>query len=200
MKRFVFVAILAILGSFTPESHGGVLTLAGTTSSPTGVFNALPWSLNIVYNANNVGAAAGIASGLFKIGTTSLVVNTATAGDTATVSIDSGVNDDRLVIAFDFSSSGTIFGGAVSGLTVEGKADVSSAIASDANIQLLAAMGNTVTGPNSVTLFDSGLGVVTITLNGSVPVPEPSSVGLVACLGLVVARRIVKRRSSKSVN
>ncbi|MFM7867028.1 MAG: hypothetical protein ACKPHU_22680, partial [Planctomycetaceae bacterium] len=86
-----------------------------------------------------------------------------------------------------------------SGLTVQGKADVVSAIASDANIALLAAVGNTVTGPNSLTLFDTGLGVVQVTLNGSVPVPEPASVGLLACLGLVAARRAMKRKAAASV-
>ncbi|MFN5199111.1 MAG: hypothetical protein ACK5MS_17655, partial [Planctomyces sp.] len=84
-------------------------------------------------------------------------------------------------------------GGSVSGLTVQGKADVASAIASDANISLLAALGNSVSGPSSVTLFDTVLGVVTVTLNGSVPVPEPSSLGILACLGLVVGRRVYKR-------
>ncbi|MFN9079277.1 MAG: PEP-CTERM sorting domain-containing protein, partial [Planctomyces sp.] len=55
------------------------------------------------------------------------------------------------------------------------------------------ALGNTVSGPSSVTLFDLGLGTVSITLNGSVPVPEPSSIGILAGLGLVVGRRVYKR-------
>ncbi|MFM8727330.1 MAG: hypothetical protein ACKON9_19625 [Planctomycetaceae bacterium] len=172
MKKLVCFAMMACLGLFSQQAQAGVLSIAGTTSSATSAFNNLAWSLSVVYTPNLAGAAAGISSGVFKLGATTLNVNTVTTGDTITVAIDPGVNDDRLVIAYDFSASGTILGGAVSGLTVQGKADVGSAIASDANIALLAALGNTVTGPSSVTLFDSGLGVVSVTLNGRYQFPS----------------------------
>jgi len=195
MKRLVFLAILAVLGGFSPASQGGVLKLAGTTASATGAFNNLAWSLDAVYTENLAGPSAGIASGVLKLGTTTLLVNATTAGDSITVTVDTGANDDRLVLAFDVLGTGSILGGAVAGLTVNGKADVASAIASDANIQLLGALGNSVSGPSALTLFDSGLGVISVTLNGSVPVPEPTSFGLIACLGLVVVRRMTKRKS-----
>jgi hypothetical protein len=185
MRKLICFAMMACLGMVS-QSQAGVLKLAGTTSSATGVFDNLVWSFDAVYTQNLAGAAAVITSGVLKLGTTTLNVNTGTAGDTITVTVDPGVNDDRLVIAFDYGSSGT-------GLTVQGKADVASAIASDANISLLAALGNSVSGPSSVTLFDTVLGVVTVTLNGSVPVPEPSSLGILACLGLVVGRGVYKR-------
>ncbi|MFN4918917.1 MAG: hypothetical protein ACK524_08945 [Planctomyces sp.] len=192
MRKLICFAMMACLGMVS-QSQAGVLKLAGTTSSATGVFDNLNWSFDAVYTQNLAGAAAVITSGVLKLGTTTLNVNTGTAGDTITVTVDPGVNDDRLVIAFDYGNSGTILGGSVSGLTVQGKADVASAIASDANISLLAALGNSVSGPSSVTLFDTGLGVVTVTLDGSVPVPEPSSLGILACLGLVVGRGVYKR-------
>lgn len=192
MRKLICFAMMACLGMVS-QSQAGVLKLAGTTSSATGAFNNLNWTFDAVFTQNLAGAAAAITSGVLKLGTTSLNVNPVTVGDAITVTIDPGVNDDRLVIAFDVNGTGTVLGGAVSGLTVQGKADVASAIASDANISLLAALGNTVSGPSSVTLFDSGLGVVSITLNGSVPVPEPSSIGILACLGLVVGRRVYKR-------
>lgn len=199
MKKSVCFAMMACLGMFSQQAQAGVLSIAGTTSSGTSAFNNLAWSLDVVYTQNLAGAAAGISSGVFKLGATVLNVNTGTSGDSITVTIDPGVNDDRLVIAYDFAQSGSILGGAVSGLTVQGKADVGSAIASDANIALLSAVGNTVSGPSSVTLFDSVAGVVTITLNGSVAVPEPATFGVLACLGLVVARRTMKRRAASSV-
>ncbi|MFM7862796.1 MAG: hypothetical protein ACKPHU_01185, partial [Planctomycetaceae bacterium] len=113
MKKFVCFAMMACLGLFAQQAQAGVLSIAGTTSSATSAFNNLAWSLNVVYTPNLTGAAAGISSGVFQLGARTLNVNTANSGDTITVTIDPGVNDDRLVIAFDTSASGTILFAAV---------------------------------------------------------------------------------------
>jgi len=149
------------------------------------------------------GAIANISSAVLTIGTETFLLNTNVLSnpDTVTVTSVGGPNNDTATLAMDFlgSSPGSV-GSTVAILTslvVNGKVDV-PAVASDANIAALAALGNLVTGGSLVVAPGfGGTPSNLITLNGSIPVPEPSSVILLTGLGLVVGRRFLRRVSKK---
>jgi len=202
MKRFLVLGLLAGLVLFASESNAGVLKFAGTTSSAQSAADGLAWSMDVVFTPAS-GAIANISSAVLTIGTETFLLNTNVLSnpDTVTVTSVGGPNNDTATLAMHFlGSSPSSVGSTVAILTslvVNGKVDV-PAVASDANIAALAALGNLVTGGSLVVAPGfGGTGSNLITLNGSIPVPEPSSVILLTGLGLVVGRRFLRRVSKK---
>jgi len=199
MKRFLVLGLLAGLVLFASESNAGVLKFAGTTTSGTPAANSLPWTLDVVFTPSGT-AAANITSAILVIGSETFLRNTGGNIDSVTVNSVGGSNNDTATLAIDFlaSTPGSL-GGTVAiltGLTVNGTVDVPP-VASDANIAALAGLGNSVTGGTLILLPGFGGVLNTITLDGTIPVPEPSSVILLTGLGLVVGRRFLRRVSKK---
>lgn len=192
MRKFISFAVLACL-SLVSQAQAGVLAFGGTTTSGDPAYNGLGWSLGLTYTANNSGAVATITAATLNIAGTNYLLNSAGNADTLTVNTVGGANNDTITFAMDFvgaSGFGTTFFG-LSGLTLNGKTDV-PAIASDANILALAQLNNTVTNGGLVVL--PGPSTALITLNGSVPAPEPGSIALLSGLAIVLGRRFMKRR------
>ncbi|MCE2794320.1 MAG: hypothetical protein ACK5A1_09890 [Planctomyces sp.] len=150
------------------------------------------------------GATATITAATLLIGTESFSLNTSGPGDgpdTITVAQIAGLDNDEMTLVADFTPSiPGAYGSVIAELTgfkVQGKADISSNVASDPNLQLLGSIGNLVTA-GSFRVFPHGgaSGVAEIvTLTGAVPAPEPGSFALLAGLGLVAGRRFLKRRT-----
>jgi len=198
MKR-LWVLGLLVCFSLVPVAEGGVLNFAGTTTSGTSAANSLAWTLSVVFTPAS-GAVANISSATLVVGNQTFLRNSAGNADTITVNSVAGVNNDTATLAIDFlqSTPGSL-GSAVAiltNLTLNGKVDVPT-VANDANIALLAQQNNTVTNGSFILFPGFAGGVDTITLNGSVPAPEPSSVLLLTGLGLVVGRRYLRKMLKK---
>jgi len=197
-KAGLMVALAVI--STAASSQAGILKFGGTTqsSAPT-PFNSKSWALALTYTANNGGAVATVTAASLTIGAETFLLKTSGAANAPTITVNSvtGANNDTLGIVLEFQGStpggyGSIIS-LLSPFTVNGTDDVASAIASDVNIQTLGAkIGNTFAGQ-----FLPVLPGQPIALSGSVPAPEPGSIALLSGLGLIVGRRMLKRRSAK---
>jgi len=217
MKR-VFFSIFAVLGLAASVSAEQVYFrgTATTTSiqDPAGLFNNRLWTLLVTYTPSVSGPATITAANLFfysndatdhKNESFSLIPATNVAqGNVIEVQQNAGPNNDGLILGTDFGPSelgrGTIFA-YYDNLTVVGSVDVPNTNGTADNIRQLAAIGNTVSGSFRLSPRPStGSGTLQITLNGFAAVPEPSTFALLGGLGLVVGRRIWKRRSAKTQN
>ena len=193
---------LAVISTAT-SSQAAVLNslrFEGTTTAASSApLASMAWSLFLTYVPNPTGAVAGISAATLKIGTETFVMNTF-SGPKIIVTPVAGSNNDKLDIQAFFNNSvpGTVGNGgfAYLNLTVSGTSDIVGSAASDANIQ---ALGGTIRTPVSGT-FDFGPSsppYLVAYLNGSVPAPEPGSIALLSGLGLIVGRRMLKRRGAK---
>jgi hypothetical protein len=187
---------LAVISTAT-SSQAGVLGFTGTTTSGSSApLNSKAWSLALTYTENLSGSAAAITAATLTIGTETFLLNTGFGTPQIVVTPVTGANNDQLGITAFFSNStpGGVGNGGFSflNLIVNGTADITGLAASDANIQALGAkIATPVTGGFA---FGTGLNA---TLNGSVPAPEPGSIALLSGLGLIVGRRMLKRRAAK---
>lgn len=206
LKKLLLAAALVATAS-AQSATAGTLNFAGTTAGADPIFAGKGWSLALTYTPG-AGATATITAATFLIDTYSFSLKTSGAGngaDTITVAQIAGLNNDEMTLVADFEPSDPgAYGSVIAELTgfkVQGKADISSNVASDPNLQLLGSIGNLVTAgsfriyPNGVSPNASGAGTSEIiTLTGAVPAPEPGSFALLAGLGLVAGRRFLKRR------
>jgi len=201
MKNFLKSGLLVAVAvmSLASSSNAGVLGFSGTTGThTTPAFSNVAWTMALTYTANAGGPVAAITAGSLTIGGEIFALDlTPLAPNTLTVASVTGLKNDTLAINayFEASTPGG-FGTAVallSPFTVTGTDIVGAAVATDTNIQNLGAtIGNTFTGQ-----FLAVLPGVPVTLNGSVPAPEPGSIAVLCGLGLIVGRRVLKSRSSK---
>jgi hypothetical protein len=197
-KAGLMVALAVI--STAASSQAAVLSslrFAGTTTAGSSApLASKAWSLSLTYVPNPTGAAAAISAATLTIGTETFLLNSGFGTPQITVISATGANNDQLGILAYFSNSSP--GGVGNGgfapltLTVAGTSDVAAALASNANIQQLGAQGYTPVSGS----FAFGTGLTAI-LNGAVPAPEPGSIALLSGLGLIVGRRMLKRRAAK---
>jgi len=195
-KAGLMVALAVI--STAASSQAGILKFGGTTqsSAPT-PFNSKGWSLALTYTANNGGPTAAITAATLTIGAETFLLKTSGAANAPVLTVNAVAGNDNLSIVAEFQAStpggyGSTFS-LLSPFTVNGTDDIGAAIASDVNVQTLGAkIGNTFTGQ-----FLPVLPGQPIALSGSVPAPEPGSIALLSGLGLIVGRRMLKRRAAK---
>lgn len=197
-KAGLMVALTVI--STAASSQAGVLNFSGTApGTAPAPFTSQPWALALTYTANNGGPVATITAATLTIGAETFLLKTVGAANAPAITVTSvaGANNDQLGIVAEFEAStpgnfGQTFT-LLSPFTVFGTDDVGAAIASDANIQTLGAkIGNTFMG--QFMPFPPGQAFF---LSGSVPAPEPGSIALLSGLGLIVGRRMLKRRAAK---
>lgn len=200
-KKLLLAATIAAVAA-SQSASAGTLRFAGTTAGSDPVFGGKVWSLGLTYTPG-AGPTATITAATLLIGTESFALKTSGIGDAAdtiTVAQIAGPNNDEMTIVADFLASAPgAYGSVIADLTgfkVKGKADISSAVADDPNLQLLGSNGNLVTA-GSFRFYPNGSGSGSadiVTLTGAVPAPEPGSFALLAGLGLVAGRRFLKRR------
>jgi len=196
MKRLF--SALAVVGCLlaTQAANAGVVWFAGTA---TGAYSG-NWFMKIDYTPNAGGSVASALSGTLEIDGGVLNFTSLTVGSTTVnpnLSIQEQTPLDRVSI--------------ISGLVGVGKSGLLNSFfspgtgidigvdpnATDANVRALTQLGTSVTG---TVLNVGGIGADpfgTITLSGSVVAPEPGSIALLSGLGLVVGRRLLKRRAKK---
>jgi len=194
-KAGLMVALTVI--STAASSQAGVLGFTGTTTSGSSTpFASQAWALAVTYTQNLSGATAAITAATLTIGTETFTLNTGFGTPQIAVTPVTGVNNDQMTLQgfFNNSTPGGVGNGGFSflNLTLAGTADIVGTAASDTNIQALGAkIGTPISGTFA---FGTGLSA---TLNGSVPAPEPGSIALLSGLGLIVGRRMLKRRAAK---
>ena len=191
---------LAVVGCLlaTHAANAGSIWFAGTVSGGAGG----NWFMKVQYTPNSSGPAATTLSGTLELsGNTLNFDSVAVGGGGATspvLTIDEGNPADRVSIIAGLTGTGgksgilNSFNSPTTGFDIGTNPN-----ATDANIAALTKLGTTVSG---TVLNISGLGggvFGTITLNGSVVAPEPGSIALLSGLGLVVGRRLLKRRAKK---
>jgi len=217
MKRVIFsvLAVLGLAASVSAEQvyfRGTATTTSG--QDPAGLFNNRLWTLLLTYTPNNSGPATVTAASLFfysndatnhKNETFSLIAASNVAqGNVIEVQQKTGANNDALQIGTEFGASELGRGATFAyydNLVVTGTSDVSSTNGTAANIQQLAALGNSLSGTFRLSPRPStGSGSLQVNLTGFAAVPEPSTVALLSGLGLVIGRRVWKRRSAKKQN
>jgi len=217
MKR-VFFSIFAVLGLAASVSAEQVYFrgTATTTSTqdPAGVYNNRLWTLLVTYTPSVSGPATITAAHLFFYSNNAtnhrnesfslIPANNVAQGNVIEVQQNSGSNNDGLKLGTEFGSSELGRGtnsAYYDSFTVTGTVDVPNTNGTADNIRQLAAIGNSVSGVFRVSpRADGASGTTQINLNGFVAVPEPSTFALLGGLGLVVGRRIWKRRSAKTQN
>lgn len=216
MKRVIFsvLAVLGLAASVSAEQvyfRGTATTFAA--QDPAGLFNNRLWTLLLTYTPNNSGPATVTAASLFfysndatdhKNEAFSLIAASNVAqGNVIEVQQNAGSNNDGLKIGTEFGPS-ELGRGAISAyydnLVITGGSDVSNTNGTVANIQQLAAIGNSVSGTFRLSPRPSGTSSLQVNLTGFAAVPEPSTVALLSGVGLVIGRRVWKRRSAKKQN
>ena len=195
-KAGLMVALAVI--STAASSQAGILKFGGTTLGSAPVpFDSKSWSLALTYTANNGGPTAAITAATLTIGAETFLLKTAGAANAPVLTVNAVAGNDSLSIVAEFQAStpggfGSTFS-LLSPFAVNGTDDIGAAIASDANVQTLGAkIGNTFAGQ-----FLPVLPGQPVILSGSVPAPEPGSIALLSGLGLIVGRRMLKRRAAK---
>ncbi len=216
MKRVIF-SVLAVLGLAASVSAEQVYFRGTATTTaaqdPAGLFNNRLWTLLLTYTPNSSGPATLTAASLFFYSNNAtdhkneafslIAASNVSQGNVIEVQQNSGSNNDGLKIGTEFGPS-ELGRGANSAyydnLVITGTSDVSNTNGTVANIQQLAALGNSVSGTFRLDPRPSGSGTLQVNLTGFVAVPEPSTVALLSGVGLVIGRRVWKRRSAKKQN
>ena len=209
MKRMLLV--LAVVMGMTASASAEQIYFRGTASATgtnSNLFNGRLWTLLVTYTPAVSGPASITAASLFfysndatnhKNETFNLIAPS-TVSNSIVVTQTGGTNNDTLTLDPEFGPSELGRGtqaAYITNLVVTGTTDVSNTNGTAANIAALSAFGNTVGGTLQVFPSLSGGFTTNITLNGNVAVPEPGSIALLSGLGLVVGRRLLKRRAKK---
>lgn len=196
-KLFSALAVVGCLLA-AQAANAGTIWFAGTVTGGAGG----NWLMKVQYTPNNSGSAATALSGTLELSGNTLNFDTvAVGGGPATspvLTIEEGSPSDRVSILAGLTGTGGKSGILSSFYSPTTGIDIGvNPNATDANIAALTNLGTTVSG---TVLNISGLGggfLSNITLNGSVVAPEPGSIALLSGLGLVVGRRLLKRRAKK---
>jgi len=196
-KLFSALAVVGCLLA-THAANAGTIWFAGTVTGGAGG----NWFMKVQYTPNGSGSTATALSGTLELSGNTLNFDTvAVGGGPATspvLTIEEGSPSDRVSILAGLTGTGGKSGILSSFYSPATGIDIGvNPNATDANIAALTKLGTTVSG---TVLNISGLGggfLSNITLNGSVVAPEPGSIALLSGLGLVVGRRLLKRRAKK---
>lgn len=212
MKRMLLV--LAVVMGMTASASAEQIYFRGTASAAgTGsqFFNGRLWTMLVTYTpAPASGPATITAATLFwysndatdhKNESFNLIAPNNVAGNQIDVNQNAGANNDALTFQTEFGPSelgrGATFA-FMDNLVVTGQTDVPTSEASLANITALGKVGNSVAGTFRVSPRPgTASGSLQVNLNGFTAVPEPGSIALLSGLGLVVGRRLLKRRAKK---
>jgi len=201
MKNLVSVFAIAGLLFAGQSAEAGVLWAAGTTGG--GISNGT-WLLQMSFADNNSGNTT-VPSGTMTIvnnatSTTYVIALQTTTVGLTTVNPVLTVNEGGVSNDFVSVLSGLGTGALLNSFSATSTENLGvNPNATGANVQALARVGASVTG----NIFDTGTfgtAFQNITLSGSVVAPEPGTFALLGGLGLVVGRRIWKRRSAKKQN
>jgi len=201
MKRVVSVFAIGVLLFAARAAEAGALWAAGTTGG--GISNGT-WLLKVNFADNNSGNTT-VPSGTMTIvnntsGQTYVANLQTTTVGASTINALLTVNEGGASNDFVTLLSGLGSGALLNSFSVASTVNLGvNPNATNANVQALARLGASVTG----NIFDTGTfgtAFTNITLTGSVIAPEPSTVALLSGLGLVIGRRVWKRRSAKKQN
>ena len=176
-------------------ASAGVIWFAGNYTGGGGG----NWLMKVNYTPNNSGATASALTGTLELSSGTVDFTSITVFGTTTtplLSIEEGGPLDRVSIVSGLSDGGSKAGllnfySPFTGIDIGLNPN-----ATDSNIAALTKLGVAVSG--SVTNL-SGFGG-NLVLSGSVVAPEPGTFALLGGLGLVVGRRIWKRRSARTQN
>lgn len=196
-KLFSALAVVGCLLA-THAANAGTIWFAGTVTGGAGG----NWFMKVQYTPNGSGSAATALSGTLELSGNTLNFDTVAVGvgpaTSPVLTIEEGSPSDRVSILAGLTGTGGKSGILSSFYSPATGIDIGvNPNATDANIAALTNLGTTVSG---TVLNISGLGggfLSNITLNGSVVAPEPGSIALLSGLGLVVGRRLLKRRAKK---
>ena len=211
MKRMLLV--LAVVMGMTASVSAEQIYFRGTASaSGTGsqFYNGRLWTMLVTYTPAVSGPATVTAATLFwysndatdhRNESFNLVAPANVANNEIAVNQNAGSNNDGLTIQTEFGPSelgrGTT-AAFMDNLVVTGQKDVANTNGTVANITALGAIGNSVAGTFRVAPRPGTAGgSLQVNLTGFVAVPEPGSIALLSGLGLVVGRRLLKRRAKK---
>lgn len=210
MKRMLLV--LAVVMGMTASVSAEQIYFRGTASaSGTGsqFYNGRAWTMLVTYTPAASGPAAVTAATLFfysndatdhKNESFNLISPANVAANEIAVNQNVGANNDSLIIQTEFGPSELGRGTTkafMDNLVVTGQTDVGNTNGTVANITALGAIGNSVAGTFRVAPRPGGTGSLQVNLTGFSAVPEPGSIALLSGLGLVVGRRLLKRRAKK---
>lgn len=182
-----FAAACSLLSA--ASSDAASIWMAGTSTGTGSLGN---WELRLNYGGVPIGSYQVIQSATLYYGGQTLAMNITDTANPVTARSRINVVDGNPNTSLDKLR---IFGGFTTGeaidIDVQGDVNITPLTATDANIAALSGVGNAVSGK----LTD--LSGNSITFTGSVVAPEPGSIALLSGLGLVVGRRLLKRRAKK---
>jgi hypothetical protein len=204
--------VLAVVMGMTASASAEQIYFRGTASaSGTGsqLFNGRLWTMLVTYTPAASGPATITAATLFwysndatdhKNESFNLIAPANVAGNQIDVNQNAGANNDSLTFQTEFGPSelgrGTT-SAFMDNLVVTGQTDVANTNGTLANITALGKVGNSVAGTFRIAPRPGGSGSLQVNLTGFTAVPEPGSIALLSGLGLVVGRRLLKRRAKK---
>ncbi len=205
------VAVYAPAGQAANVSFSGVLSNVSNASNGFAVLsNGDAFTLNLQFaeTGNSTSSLTSLTSSL-----TTLTINTAAAGvktlvfgsgSTGTIALSTPPGGDtEAAVTINFSNSANIGtsqpSAGVFSFTMVGTSAI-PALVTQANMSQIFS-GNSVyegTLANFTIFSPSSLSSADIT--GTIPVPEPGSIGLLTGLGCVVGRRLWRRRQQKQAS
>jgi len=207
MKRMLL--ILAVVMGLTASVSAEQIYFRGTAASANALFSGRLWTMLLTYTPNASGPATFAAATLFFYSNNATnyrnesfnLIAATTEGLTNTITVvqNAGVNNDSLSISSELGPSDLGRGSTaafINGFTVTGTTDVGNTNGTAANMKALGEIGNSVAGTLTLLPRLSGVSSVII-FTGLVAVPKPGSIALLSGLGLVVGRRLLKRRAKK---
>ena len=204
MKSFLtLVAFVLAVAPGAATSQGAILNIAGLTKAPAsglmGFFQAdREFQLSVDYNEAPSAATVDINSSSLIVQTDSgpktFVFGTSSLGNSSSGSMTITASRKALQININYRNGAAASDqpreGAFS-LLISGDA-VTTGFLTAESVNTIVRGGSTYTGELSATLRNGDEGYTLF--DGSIPVPEPGSIGLLTGLGMVVGRRVWRRR------
>lgn len=198
LAAMVFAAVVSA-GVGQAANLFEITGLTGPTSDGTVLQNGKSFSLSISYD-NSTSSTASVLNSTLTVDTNAgLKTFVFGAGSSGTLSLTA--NDPTVLqINIGYVNAGAGAGQPIVGtlaFNVTGASKLSNNLLTAANVGQIVQAGNSYSGTlNGVILSGVG-GVGNTSFNGTLAVPEPGSIGLLAGLGLVCGRRVWRRRQQK---